>query len=338
MGGTSSKVDLPEEPRFDTSQATVTLDKVAEFEHTAQDAVHKASDEAQRLLGQNSTLTYILWLVFIVIIGYLIYEYVYIPYLKDIFQRFFPSSTSSTSSTGVTGATGGTGYSSGQEYTPPNVTGSVYTGGLKDGTIMSTKQTSISNTAKQYSYQFWIFIKDWNYNFGKDKYILARKNPANPSIINPLIKLHPVDNVLQISISVYPNEQTSKNDPAPYENSSSTDDVFLCEVPNIPLQKWVSINVSVSTRNLDVYVDGNLSKSCLLSGIPKPITGDTTLNENGGFSGWLCNVDFSSNSLSPSDAQSFHTSGPPCNIPEIPLKGTFGYFDSSGKQVSNYIF
>jgi hypothetical protein len=51
--------------------------------------------------------------------------------------------------------------------------------------------------------QFWMFIKDWDYSFGKEKGILVRKDSTNAARFNPKISLHPTDNSLNVSVSVY---------------------------------------------------------------------------------------------------------------------------------------
>jgi hypothetical protein len=127
--------------------------------------------------------------------------------------------------------------------------------------------------------QWWMFIKDWNYMYGKEKHIIERADSTNSNVNNPLISLHPTDNTLKISVSLFPSKEggTSKSTPAPAGHSSSTDDVFVCEVSDIPLQKWFSVSMSVFGRNIDVYIDGKLVKSCFLPGVPKPAAGDITV-------------------------------------------------------------
>jgi hypothetical protein len=207
---------------------------------------------------------------------------------------------------------------------------------LKDATVPQTIPASEApQESAEYSYEFWMYIKDWNYNFGKEKPVFSR---SVGGISNPLVVLHPTDNSLKISVSVYPNDKTSKNDPAPAGHSGSTDDVFICEIPNIPIQRWTCVSISVSTKNLDTYVDGNLVKSCLLTGVPKPALGDITINEGGGYSGWICGFNHYSKTLVPSDAQLFHSFGAPCSLPGDSYTASFGFFNSAGKQLSNYVF
>jgi hypothetical protein len=216
----------------------------------------------------------------------------------------------------------------------------------KDATKLTTVNASSAPMSDgkegSYGYQYWMYITDWNYKFGEDKGVISRSDPTSSQIMNPNITLHPTDNTLKISVSVFPSEKTSKNEPAPAGHSGSTDDVFICEVPNIPLQTWVAVSVTVNSRNLDVYLNGNLVKSCLMTGVPKPAAGDIQLNAGGGFSGWMCSFYHYDKTLEPSDAQSFFASGVPCSVPGTTpppsSKITFGFFDTKGKEESKYVF
>jgi hypothetical protein len=163
--------------------------------------------------------------------------------------------------------------------------------------------------------------------------------------MNPNISLHPTDNSLKISVSVFGDSSSSKSEPAPAGHSGSTDDVFMCEVPDIPLQTWVAVSVTLFSRNLDVYLNGKLVKSCLLSGVPKQVAGDIQLNAGGGFSGYLCSFYNYPRMLTPTDAQSFFSQGTSCTAatdPSSVAKATgygfkFGVYDAAGKQLSQYV-
>lgn len=192
-----------------------------------------------------------------------------------------------------------------------------------------------------YGYQFWVYVKDWNYKFGQEKNVLSRSDPTNVTIMNPNVTLHPTDNTLKVSVSIFPSSQnSSKTEPAPAGHSGSTDDVFVCDVPNIPLQAWTSVSITMFSRNLDVYVNGKLVKSCVMTGVPKPAAGDIELNKDGGFSGWMCGFYHYSKMLNPSDAQSFYASGAPCSVPGTTPSNyniTFGLFNTKGKEVNKYM-
>lgn len=215
-------------------------------------------------------------------------------------------------------------------------------------TIKGSEAPLSSESEGGYGMQWWMFVKDWNYGYGKQKSVVKRPDTTNSSVLNPHISLHPTDNTLQISVSVFPATEggSSKATPAPAGHSGSTDDVFICEVPNIPLQTWFSVSVTVFGRNLDVYIDGKLVKSCFLSGVPKPTVGDIQLTPEGGFSGRICNFYHYPRMLTPADADTFYSAGTSCRSKTesgISGKATgysikFGVYDSLGKEVQEYAF
>ena len=219
------------------------------------------------------------------------------------------------------------------------------------GMVPGTSAPLSSQDQGAYGMQWWMFIKDWNYGYGKDKPVLTRPDPTSGSIMNPSVSLHPTDNSLKVSISLFPSgDGTSKTEPAPAGSSgSSTDDVYVCEVHDLPLQAWFSVGVTVFGRNLDVYIDGKLVKSCFLPGVPKPATGDIQLSPGGGFSGYLCDFYHYPRMLTPGDAMTFFSAGTGCKN-KVPSGGAgpgtsatgysvkFGVYDTLGKQIQEYTF
>ena len=151
-----------------------------------------------------------------------------------------------------------------------------------------------------------------------------------------------------MTVSLFPEKEGSagKSVPAPAGHSSSTDDVFTCEVPNVPLQTWFSVSVTVFGRNLDVYIDGKLVKSCFLPGVPKPAVGDIQLTPGGGFSGKVCDFYHYPRMLTPGDAMNFWSAGTSCKNTTGPTTAStatgyaikFGVYDATGKQVQQYTF
>lgn len=211
----------------------------------------------------------------------------------------------------------------------------------KDAKETSSVSVPINGDGGAYGYQFWMYVTDWNYKFGQEKHVMSRDDPTNTAIMNPAITLHPTDNTMKISVSIFPSSgDSSKAEPAPAGHSGATDDVFVCEIPNIPLQTWLAVSITVSTRNLDVYLNGKLVKSCFLTGVPKPVSGSVTLNKDGGFSGWMCSFYHYAKLLVPADAQTFYGSGVPCNVPGTSsnYKVTLGVHDTKGQVVSKYMF
>jgi hypothetical protein len=172
----------------------------------------------------------------------------------------------------------------------------------KTQTVIAAANAPITQGADN-GVQFWMFIKDWDYRFGSKKSILYRKDSTHPTFRNPDISLHPTDNSLDVTISIYPADAS---------DTSATGDTQTITVENVPLQTWFSVSVTVYQRNVDVYINGKLVKSAVLSGVPRPAAGDIIIGDANGFSGQVCNVHAYPNMLSPTDAASFFSSGTNC--------------------------
>jgi hypothetical protein len=196
-----------------------------------------------------------------------------------------------------------------------------------------------------------MFLSDWNYKFGSDKEVLKRIGTNNAAVQNPRIFLSPTDNTLNVQLSIYP---TSEAAGASVPSDSTTGDSQTCSVENVPLQTWFSVSVTVFQRNMDIYINGRLVKSCVLNGVPKPAVGDIILNDAGGFSGALCNVNYYNGMLAPDDAKEFHARGTTCAPPATagavaPVDDSvfitlFGYtfrfstLNKAGEELNSYTF
>jgi hypothetical protein len=194
-----------------------------------------------------------------------------------------------------------------------------------------------------------MYISDWNYKFGADKDVLKRIVPNNAATTAPRIFLSPSDNTLNVQISIFPANSAAG---AANPTSSSTGDSFTCSVENVPLQSWFAVSVTCFQRNLDIYINGRLVKSCVLPGVPKPAVGDIILNDTGGFSGSICNLNWYNSMLTPDETKGFHAKGTQCAPPSaaggtpVDETGTFvtlfGYtfrfskIGKDGKELSSY--
>lgn len=221
-----------------------------------------------------------------------------------------------------------------------------------DGKVKNTiSGADIPAGVQDYGVQFWMYIKDWDYRFGEDKVVLQRVDSSMAGQFGPKVSLSPNDNTLNVSVSLFPNDPNAvqKSTPAPAnQGGSATGDSFTCKVENVPLQAWFAVSVTVFQRNLDIYINGKLVKSCILPGVPRPVAGDIQIGPSGGFSGSVCDVYSYSKMLVPNDAIAFYTAGTQClNTVDTSsgLTGNlfgyttkFGIFDKSGKKVKEFVY
>jgi len=217
----------------------------------------------------------------------------------------------------------------------------------KERTVIAASSVPVGQGA-DYGVQFWMYIKDWDYKFGREKSIVKRVGANTSTIVNPHVSLHPTDNSLNVSVSYY--GQNTSTATAATGSTNATGDVYTCTVENVPLQAWFSVSVTVFDRNMDIYINGRLVKSCVVPGVPKPATGDIILNDNGGFSGSVCNLRTFTGMLSPSDAQSFFAAGTTCGAASMAqsddsaFASLFGYafrlsvLNNKGAEVNRYTF
>ena len=184
-----------------------------------------------------------------------------------------------------------------------------------------------------YGLQWWMYIKDWDTGFGREKTVLTRGGAGR---LNPYVYLHPTENSLVVKIDQHATSGTS---------AAASGDVFTCQLTNVPLQTWFAVGLSISGRNVDLYLDGKLLRSCLMSGVPMTPAGNISVMSNGGFSGNVVDLFHYSRSLKPADAEAFFaagTSGTSYTANSLPSKSLFGYSvrlgvtDSAGKVIKEF--
>ena len=101
-----------------------------------------------------------------------------------------------------------------------------------------------------YTYSMWLYVADWNYNFGNPKNVLVRGTIGGRA--SPEITFDKNVNNLIIRQSV---------------PGAGTQDAF-CNIKNFPLQKWVNVIVILNNRTMDTYVNGQLERSCVMPNVP----------------------------------------------------------------------
>jgi len=93
-----------------------------------------------------------------------------------------------------------------------------------------------------------------------------------------------------VNPNLYPENNTNMNplkNPDMLTPPNKNGVQYVCDVPNMPLQRWIHVGVSLSNRTLDVYINGKLGRSGILQGMPKPNKGDLYVTKYGGFDGYL---------------------------------------------------
>jgi hypothetical protein len=82
------------------------------------------------------------------------------------------------------------------------------------------------------------------------------------------------------------------------------------DIPNIPLNKWVNVIIRCRENILDVYINGTITRSITLNGVPKQNNGDVYVAQNGGFQGNISNLWYYNYALGTAAIQNIVAQGP----------------------------
>jgi len=155
----------------------------------------------------------------------------------------------------------------------------------------------------EFTWSVWIFINDLTYLEGQYKHIFSKGNNIDKK-----------DNGLY-----FPN-----NAPGMYI-SPNTNDLFIVmntydsiqeeiTVNNIPIGKWVNVILRCRNKTLDVYINGTITKSVNLSGVPKQNYGDVFVAMNGGFDGNISDLRYYDYAIGLNEISGLSTMGPNLTI------------------------
>ena len=258
-------------------------------------------DQATQFIRSNSSLlSTVAFLVVILILLYVVYTYLY-PESDGSYALFVNSQMNAMRPIPIAGKV------------PP-----IFTGG-------------------DFTLSMWIYIDNWNYKVSSNKFLFALSpDPVSSTVNSPLVGvLTPLQNGLMVRAS------TVKSDGAPASGSmpvsagapditkesalqallgqqtsmemfGTTVTDIPCDIKEVPLQKWVNVTIVSSGRVLDVYMDGKLSRSCVLPNVLSVPNGKLKLRlgENGGFGGSYSTVQMWNQQLTPDVIYGIYQMGP----------------------------
>lgn len=169
----------------------------------------------------------------------------------------------------------------------------------------------------EFTWSVWLFINDISNN-GMYKHVFSKGNNAFDAsgIIQPNnapgLYISPNTNNLIVKMNTY----------------NSIDEEI--EVPGIPMNKWFNVIIRCLNTRLDVYINGTITRSITLSGVPKQNYGDVYVAQHGGFNGYISKLAYFNHALSLSEIQKNINSGPSTKM--IGLNGL-----TSNSIVNNYL-
>jgi len=189
----------------------------------------------------------------------------------------------------------------------------------------------------EYSFNTWIYINDYSVKSGSNKHVLSI---GGTNFLTLLMYLGPYKNSLHIRVHTkdlgknVPSSGTPSTNVAggtsiqDYNDLSITaslnnmfngpavgtmgDDTKPCDIPMIDMQRWVQVTVTLNNKICDVYVDGKLARSCILSSFFKVDKAALSMKllDQGGFGGFLSNTSVYNYALNPEQVWRMYMAGP----------------------------
>jgi hypothetical protein len=83
-----------------------------------------------------------------------------------------------------------------------------------------------------------------------------------------------------------------------------------CTVKDIPIQKWVHVVITVYNNSIEVYLDGKLYQTCPIKGFPKPSLDNMHIGANGGFNGYIAQLEYTNMALPFTQIKKIYNRGP----------------------------
>jgi hypothetical protein len=150
----------------------------------------------------------------------------------------------------------------------------------------------------EFTWSIWIFINDLGNPDNKYQHIFHKGNDTTDSV-----GLNFPNNAPGLYISPNTNELTLIMNTFDVINEEIT-------IPDIPLNKWISIIIRCKNTNVDIYINGTVTKSVKLLGVPKQNYGNIYVAMNGGFDGFISNLWYYNYSLGTAAIQNLVKKGP----------------------------
>jgi hypothetical protein len=150
----------------------------------------------------------------------------------------------------------------------------------------------------EFTWSVWIYINTLQYLEGKYKHIFYKGNSnLDTNGLNfpnnaPGLYIAPNTNTLVVMMNTFNNINEE------------------IQIPDIPLNKWVNVILRCSNKTFDVFINGTITRSITMMGVPKQNYGDVYVAMNGGFDGYISNLWYYNYSLGTAAIQSIVEKGP----------------------------
>jgi hypothetical protein len=168
-----------------------------------------------------------------------------------------------------------------------------------------------ANDGIEFTWSVWLFINSIENTHDEFKHVFSKGNndPNEFGIMEPNnapgLYIAPNTNTLVVMMNTYRVIQEE------------------IAIPNIPINKWINVIIRCQNTTFDVYINGTISRSVNLVGVPKQNYGNVYVAAHGGFDGYISNLWYYNYALGTSAIQKLVERGP-----NTKMIGTTGISDT----------
>jgi len=174
----------------------------------------------------------------------------------------------------------------------------------------------------EFTWSVWIYIDDFVYKQNEYKHVFHKGND-DINVTNPPVGLNYPNNAPGLYIT------PETNDLLVIMNTFDTINETVL-IKDIPLNKWLNVIIRLDNQHqLDIYINGTLTKRHMLNGVAKQNYGNVYVSMNGGFSGYTSGLRYFDSALGTNKIQQIVNKGPNMKMNSSDINNTKPHYLSS---------
>jgi len=84
-------------------------------------------------------------------------------------------------------------------------------------------------------------------------------------------------------------------------------------IGDIPIRKWINVMIRCEQHKLDIFINGMMTRSHILKGVPKQNYDNVYIGLNGGFAGQISKLQYFGRNLNNDEIRKIYENGPYIN-------------------------
>ena len=155
----------------------------------------------------------------------------------------------------------------------------------------------------EFTWSVWMYVDDFVYKQNEYKHVFHKGND-DINVSKPPIGLNYPNNAPGLYIT-----PTTNNLVVIMNTFDTINEEIL--IKDLPLNKWVNVIIRLNNQHqLDIYINGTLTKRHMLKGVAKQNYGDVYVSMNGGFSGYTSELRYFEEAIGTNKIQQIVNNGP----------------------------